>query len=221
VAVIDDRADRRQVLRDAALTAERDCGDPIDAAVIAALGGMCERVEVLEFEPFDADRKRAEAHVREADGSEHRVAKGAVQAILDLTGDFAGGAERVTEVTAEFARKGYRALAGARAEDGAWRVSGVLAIQDPPRDDSRETLERAKQLGVEVKMVTGDRVEIARQIGDEVGIGTRMLESSALERLQEDQLADAVGAADGFAQVVPEDKYGSSRRSRHTATSSG
>jgi H+-transporting ATPase len=83
----------------------------------------------------------------------------------------------------------------------------VLAIQDPPRDDSRETLERAKQLGVEVKMVTGDRIEIARQIGGEVGIGEQMLESSALEQLEDDELASAVEAADGFAQVVPEDKY--------------
>ncbi|HET6867715.1 MAG TPA: plasma-membrane proton-efflux P-type ATPase, partial [Solirubrobacteraceae bacterium] len=207
VAVIAEGIDRERVLREAALTAERDGTDPIDQAIGRELGQPVSGAEVLEFEPFDADRKRAGARVRDSDGSEYRVAKGAVQAILDLPGQSASGAERVSEVTAEFARKGYRALAVALADDAGWRVSGVLAIQDPPRDDSLQTLERAKQLGVEVKMVTGDRVEIARQIGGEVGIGSQMLGSSALEHLRDDQLATAVESADGFAQVVPEDKY--------------
>jgi H+-transporting ATPase len=207
VAVIGADASREQVLHEAALTSERDGSDPIDAAIIAELGQPVTNVEVLGFEPFDADRKRAEAHVRDADGSEYRVAKGAVQAILDLADDSVDGVARVSQTTVEFARKGYRALAVARADDGVWRLTGVLAIQDPPRDDSHETLERAKQLGVEVKMVTGDRVEIARQIGAEVGIGSQMLDSTALAKLEDEQLAAAVEGADGFAQVVPEDKY--------------
>jgi H+-transporting ATPase len=207
VAVIAAGTGPEEVLRDAALTAERDGSDPIDAAIIAAIEHPASGVEVLGFEAFDADRKRAEAHLRDADGSEYRVAKGAVQAILNLAGASAAGVDRVSEATAEFARKGYRALAVARADDGDWRLTGVLAIQDPPRDDSHETLQRAKRLGVEVKMVTGDRVEIARQIGGEVGIGSQMLDSAAIEKLEQDELADAVESADGFAQVVPEDKY--------------
>jgi len=225
VAVVAGGADREAVLREAALTAERDGRDPIDGAVLAALGGTPEGCEILDFEPFDADRKRAEARVREADGSEYRVAKGAVQAILDLAAPVRlshpmGGkgapedgapedeaAERVAAATAEFARKGQRALAVARADDGAWRLSGVLAIADPPRVDSRETLEQARELGVEVKMVTGDRVEIAREIASEVGMGDEVLESSAIERLEGEELASRVEGADGFAQVVPEDKH--------------
>jgi H+-transporting ATPase len=223
VAVVDDRLDREEVLREAALTAERDGQDPIDGAVLAALGGSVDDCRILDFEPFDADRKRAEARVREADGSEYRVAKGAVQAILELAAPVrlshpmgtkgapeAAGAERVAAATAEFAGKGQRALAVARAEGadgGGWRLTGVLAIADPPREDSRETLEQAAALGVEVKMVTGDRVEIARQIATEVGMGAEVLESSAIERLQGDELARRVEEADGFAQVVPEDKH--------------
>jgi H+-transporting ATPase len=86
-------------------------------------------------------------------------------------------------------------------------LTGVLAIADPPRSDSRETLEQAAALGVEVKMVTGDRVEIAREIAAEVGMGDEVLESSAIERLEGEELARRVEAADGFAQVVPEDKF--------------
>jgi len=221
VAVLDGAADREQVLREAALTRERDGADPVDGAVLAALGQTPDSCEILEFEPFDADRKRAEARVREPDGSEYRVAKGAVQAILDLAAPArlsrpTGGegapedeaAQRIAAATAEFARKGQRALAVARADgEGAWRVTGVLAIADPPREDSRETLEQARELGVEVKMVTGDRVEIAREIAAEVGMGEEVLESGAIERLEGEQLARRVEGADGFAQVVPEDKH--------------
>ena len=207
VVPIVDGAGRDEVLLEAALTAEREGQDPIDAAILTALSQPPAGYEVLEFEPFDADRKRAEARVRFPDGTECRVAKGAVQAIIDLASDSTRAAERASEVTAAFAHKGYRALAVARTDDDTWRLAGVLAIQDPPRDDSRETLEQARRLGVEVKMVTGDRVEIARQIAGEVGIGEQILDSHAIEDLDGAKLATRVEAADGFAQVVPEDKY--------------
>jgi H+-transporting ATPase len=207
VAVVADGADREQVLREAALTAERDGRDPIDGAVLAALGRSPDGCQILDLEPFDADRKRAEARVRGPDGATYRVAKGAVQAVLDLAGGSAPGAERATAATAEFARKGQRALAVARADDGEWRLTGVLAIADPPREDSRETLAQAAALGVEVMMVTGDRVEIAREIAAEVGMGEEVLDASAIERLEGEELADRVERADGFAQVVPEDKH--------------
>jgi H+-transporting ATPase len=207
VAVLGRGAGRADVLREAALTAERDGGDPIDAAILTALDQALDGYEVLELEPFDADRKRAEARVRERGGAEYRVAKGATQAIIDLVGDDVKGAARLAEQTRAFAAKGFRALAVARADDGDWRLTGALAIQDPPRDDSRATLQEASELGVEIKMVTGDRVEIAREIAGEVGMGRDVLESDAIERLDGDELAKRVEAADGFAQVVPEDKY--------------
>jgi H+-transporting ATPase len=206
VAVVAPGVDREEVLREASLTAEPDGGDPLDAAVLRELGRP-HACEILGFEPFDADRKRAEARVREPGVGEYRVAKGAVQAILDLAGEVDPGAERVERATAEFARRGQRALAVARAENGAWRLTGVLAIADPPREDSRSTLEQARALGVEVKMATGDRVEIAREIAAEVGMGAEVLESSAIEALDGEELARRVEEADGFAQVVPEDKH--------------
>jgi H+-transporting ATPase len=207
VAVVAEGADRHVVLREAALTAEPDGQDPIDAAILATTGGRPEECETLEFEPFDASRKRAEARVREPGGATYRVAKGAVQAILDLTGGSAPGADRAAAATAEFASKGQRALAVARADDGAWRLTGVLAIADPPREDSRPTLEQARALGVDVKMLTGDRVEIGREIALQVGMGQEVLESSTIARLEGDELAARVEEADGFAQVVPEDKH--------------
>ena len=209
LAVVDvalaDGWSREQVVRDAALTAESGADDAVDAAILAAGDGLPADETVLELQPFDADRKRAVARLRAADGAERRVAKGAVQAIAALVGEATPDARVAADATSRFATKGYRALAVACADgDGPWRLSGVLAIQDPPRDDSRDTLERAGALGVQVKMITGDRVEIAREIAGEVGIGTRILDAGTLSA---DELEGRAEASDGFAQVVPEDKY--------------
>ena len=104
VAVLAGEAGREEVLLEAALTAERDGKDPIDEAVVAALGHPLDGYEVLEFEPFDADRNRAEARARRPDGSTYRVAKGATQAILDLAEGSAPEGDRASEATAAFAR---------------------------------------------------------------------------------------------------------------------
>ncbi len=199
--------EEKAVLLDAALTAEPGANDPIDDAILAALDGegALEGYEVVDLEPFDAIRKRADAKVQGDGDGVFQVSKGAVQAILDLTGG--GAVDEVSKVTAAFAKRGYRALAVARADNGEeWRLVGVLGLQDPPRDDSQKTLEEAKKLGLEVKMITGDRVEIAREISEEVGLGSNILEPDALEDENADLIALA-DSADGFAQVVPEHKY--------------
>ena len=196
-----------EVLLAASLTAEPDTWDPVDRAVVEALGRQPDGFEILDLDAFDAEKKLAEVLVRDPRGSEFRTAKGAVQAILDLAGHEAPEAGRVREITAGFAAKGYRALAIARNEGRDWQLIGMLAIEDRPREDSEATLEQARALGVDVKMVTGDRVEIARQIAGEVGIGKGIVESSEVEGLEGEALADRVESADGFAEVVPEDKY--------------
>ena len=193
VAVVAPGGDREEVLRQAALTAEGDGGDPIDAAVRAACAAAPDG-EVLHLDPFDADRKRAEARVRDSAGHEFRVAKGALQAILDLAGADAAGAERARAATAGFARDGQRALAVARADDGEWRLTGVLAIADPPREDSRQTLEEARRLGVDGE--DGDRRpgRDRPQIAAEVGLGDEVLRGGAIERLEGPELAGSVEA---------------------------
>ncbi|EHR50817.1 plasma-membrane proton-efflux P-type ATPase [Saccharomonospora marina XMU15] len=207
VAVLDGQGEQR-VLRQAALTAERDAGDPIDAAVLAATDtGRLSDWRVTEFTPFDSSRKYARADLRAPDGTTTRVAKGAVQAILDLAHAEQHVRDRVEERTRAFADRGYRALAVAHADNRGWSVSGVLGLQDPPRQDSRDTLHRAHELGVRVTMITGDRAEIAHEIAHDVGMGTDIMESSRIEALHGDQLAETVERTDGFAQVVPEDKY--------------
>jgi len=127
----------------------------------------------------------------------------------DGAGDEDGAAARVDEVVNGFADHGYRSLGVARTDgQGAWRLMGVLALADPPREDSAETISAAKELGVEVKMVTGDQVAIGREIARQVGLGDRIVDAAGLDGSTVDgELAAKVAAADGFAQVFPEHKF--------------
>ncbi len=196
------------VLVGAALSSQAEGRDPIDRAILEALpGAEREGYEQVEFRPFDPVRKRSEAKVRAADGQMFDVAKGAVQAIASLVGDGPGGQE-LEAAASQLAARGFRSLAVARREDERWMLVGVLPLHDPPRADSRTTIEQARALGLDVKMVTGDREEIAREVAREVDLGETILPADALGADPDmAQLANRVQAADGFAQVVPEHKY--------------
>jgi H+-transporting ATPase len=206
--VLDPQADTNAVLLSAALASRREGRDPIDLAILAAVGEQATAgYETVEFRPFDPERKRAEARVRAPEGRVFEVAKGAPQAIDALAAGRPGAADELSAAVADFAARGYRSLAVARHDDGDdWRLLGVLPLHDPPREDSKATIAEAAGLGLAVKMVTGDRVEIAQEVAREVGLGDRILEASALEH-EGAELARRAEQADGFAQVIPEHKY--------------
>jgi H+-transporting ATPase len=205
--VLDQRVDAHAVELAAALASREEGSDPIDRAILAAVPeATTGSYETVAFEPFDPVRKRAEARVRGPDGAVFEVAKGAPQAIASLAGDGAANG-LLDRAVADFAGRGYRSLAVASRDDREeWRLLGVLPLHDPPREDSAATIAEAKQLGLAVRMVTGDRVEIAQEIAREVGLGDDILGAEALEAAP-GELAGRVEAADGFAQVVPEHKY--------------
>jgi len=76
----------------------------------------------------------------------------------------------VDEAVNKFAARGFRSLGVARAEgDGPWQLIGVLPLFDPPREDAKATLATARQLGVKVKMVTGDALAIAQETAKSSG----------------------------------------------------
>ena len=195
------------LLAAAVLASRAEDTDPIDRAVLAA-GEPPAGMQVEQFSPFDPVRKRTEATVRAADTSTFLVTKGAPQIIAALCeGDRAAG--QVSDVVNGFAGRGYRSLGVARTDhNGTWRLLGVLGLSDPPRDDSAETIAAAKELGVDIKMVTGDQVAIGREIARRVGLGDHILDAASLDTAaDDDELANRVAAADGFAQVFPEHKY--------------
>jgi H+-transporting ATPase len=210
------------LLAAAALASRAEDRDPIDLAVIAAAPARPsgQTLQVTGFVPFDPVTKRTEATVAGEDGRQFTVSKGAPQVIAALCAGDPGVAQQAA-VAGEFAGRGYRSLGVARTDaGGSWRLLGVLPLADPPREDSAATITAAGDLGVAVKMVTGDQVAIGQEIARQVGLGTRILDAAGLGSGQarpaaagpvggeaDQVLAARVEAADGFAQVFPEHKY--------------
>jgi H+-transporting ATPase len=111
----------------------------------------------------------------------------------------------------EFAARGFRSLGVARTDaQGQWQFLGVLPLFDPPREDSKATIATARQMGMNVKMVTGDQLAIAREIAGQIGMGTNILDAGGFgdtKHHETAQLAESIEQADGFAQVFPEHKF--------------
>jgi H+-transporting ATPase len=111
----------------------------------------------------------------------------------------------------DFAGRGYRSLGVARADEkGKWKFLGILPLSDPPRDTAKATIASAKEMGVSIKMVTGDQIAIARETSKELGLGTNILDASGLGDSKKKETPEEtmlVEKADGFAQVFPENKY--------------
>ena len=150
-----------QLLAAAALSSRAEDHDPIDLAILA-VADQVPALQVQHFAPFDPVVKRTEATLQASDGQLFRVSKGAPQVIAALC-DGDGAVAEIASVVQEFASHGHRSLGVARADaDGPWRLLGVLALADPPREDSAATITAARQQGIDVKMVTGDQVAIAK-----------------------------------------------------------
>ena len=201
-----------QVILNAALASRADDKDTIDLAVLGGLkSDVLKGFQVVHFQPFDPVHKRTEATVKGSDGKEFKVAKGAPQVILELSANTAQVKPAVDKAVNEFAARGFRSLGVARADgEGKWQFLGVLPLFDPPRDDAKATIATAREMGVSVKMVTGDALAIARETAKKLGMGTNILDASGFgdaKRQETAALAESIEKADGFAQVFPEHKF--------------
>lgn len=197
----------------AALASQSDSQDPIDLAVCNGIKdhSQLDRYQLLHFEPFDPVHKRTEASVSGPDRRNFRVTKGAVQVILPLAANAAQARAAVDEAVAGFAARGFRSLGVARTNDaGQWQFLGVLPLFDPPRDDSKETIADASEMGIKVKMVTGDQLAIAKETARQLGLGQNIVDAAVLTEpkpYQAGQMDQIIEQADGFAQVFPEHKF--------------
>jgi H+-transporting ATPase len=197
----------------AALASRAEDKDTIDLTVIAGVKDSADlkAYRILHFQPFDPVHKRTEATVERADGKQFDVAKGAPQVILQMSSNAGEAKAAVDKAIDAFAARGFRSLGVARADEkDRWRFLGVLPMFDPPRPTAKATLASAKEMGVSVKMVTGDQVAIAQETARALGLGTNILDAANLGDTKEKatgQQAQAIERADGFAQVFPEHKY--------------
>jgi H+-transporting ATPase len=202
-----------QVILNAALASRADNKDTIDLAVLGGLKNdqALKGYQVVHFQPFDPVHKRTEATVKGTDGKEFKVTKGAPQVILELSANAGQVKPTIEKAVNEFAARGFRSLGVARADaQGPWQFLGVLPLFDPPREEAKATIATARQMGVNVKMVTGDQLAIAQETAGKLGLGTNILDASGFgdtKHHETAQLAESIEKADGFAQVFPEHKF--------------
>jgi H+-transporting ATPase len=252
----------------AALASKEENLDPIEMPIFEYLvkNGQIKELgqyQQLRFTPFDPVRKRTEASVRCADGT-CVVIKGAPQVILELCGEGIDHWE-ISAMVEGLAEKGYRTLGVARKrpEDKSFDFMGLIPLFDPPREDSQATIAEAEKLGLQIKMVTGDNIAIAKHIANILGIGDNIFDARDLRgastkelvllaeiistavykklsptvseveaqqfarkvvrdleaefesielpkgyvKSHESEIIEVIENADGFAQVLPEDKY--------------
>jgi H+-transporting ATPase len=208
-----DKITADQVILAGALASRAENDDTIDLAV---LGGLKDKqalkpYQVTHFQPFDPVHKRTEAAVKGPDGKVFKVTKGAPQVILALSANAGQVKPAVDKAVNDFAARGFRALGVARADgDAKWQLLGVLPLFDPPRDDAKSTVATAAQMGVKIKMVTGDALAIARETAKTLGMGTNILDGATLGDSKTEESAavtKSIEEADGFAQVFPEHKF--------------
>ncbi|CAK9874914.1 unnamed protein product [Sphagnum jensenii] len=200
--------------------------DAIDAAIVGMLADPKEaRANITEvhFLPFNpVDKRTALTYIDSADGKWYRASKGAPEQILALAHNKAEIETKAHSVIDKFAERGLRSLGVAKQEvpeksresaGGPWEFCGLLPLFDPPRHDSAETIRRALNLGVNVKMITGDQLAIGKETGRRLGMGTNMYPSSSLLGQHKDEslaalpIDELIEKADGFAGVFPEHKY--------------
>jgi H+-transporting ATPase len=203
----------QDVVLAAALSSRAENQDTIDLAVLSGLKNdqLLYDYKVLHFLPFDPVNKRTEATIKPVEGNPFKVTKGAPQVILGLAVNAAQVKTATETAINNFAERGFRSLGVARTDSqDRWQFLGVLPLYDPPREDSKATIATARQMGVNIKMVTGDQLAIGRETARQLGMGTNILDAEGFggtEHHETGQLADSIEKADGFAQVFPEHKF--------------
>jgi len=209
-----EHATESDVLFAAALASQESNQDPIDLAFLAAakehhVFDNTAAVTPISFAPFDATNRRTEAVV-EQNGQRLRVMKGAVRTVAETCGLKSDEIAALEARVGESALKGYRTLAVARGpETGTPALLGLVTLYDPPRPDAKQLIATLHDLGVSVKMLTGDALAVAREIAQGVGLPNirRVADLKAASAQAGNEAVDLLAGADGYAEVYPEDKY--------------
>ena len=202
-----------EVILSGGLASKEESQDPIDLAVLSGLedASILQSYQVLDYKPFDPVHKLTESTVTGPDGKTFKVSKGAPQVILDLDPEKDKKRDEIEEATNEFAARGFRSLGVARTDSsGEWKIIGIIPLYDPLREDSKSTIETTRNMGLKVKMVTGDQVAIGKEISRQLGLGTNILDASIFDTSkphETGEMGDIIEKSDGFAQVFPEHKY--------------
>ena len=205
---------------------ETSFANPIDAAIRRhqppAADGWCKRDEL----PYDFERKRLSVLV-ERGGEALLITKGALNKVLEVcsSAEHAGEClpldqvrQQIEQRAQAFNAKGYRTLGVAMRQldrdstitrhcEADMVLIGMLVFADPPKAGIAQTLAELEQLGVRLKIISGDNALVAAHVGQQVGLRQpRLLTGAQLHRLSDAALPARARHIDIFAEIEPSQK---------------
>ncbi len=189
----------------ALLASRRENNDPIELPLFHYVDQQFPELDWQSYEqknfiPFDPVNKRTEAQV-EKDGENFQIIKGAAQVLLEMAELSDNETIAIAGSIDLLASKGYRTLAVARRtdENSSLELIGLIPLIDPPRDDSAQVIQQMREFGVQVKMVTGDNMAIAREIGSMLGLTGRSMRA---EQLSGKSQAELIGLTRALSSAI-------------------
>lgn len=220
--------DNAKVLLYAYLNASFETGfaNPIDQAIHIFQPQDISTYQKVGEVPYDFIRKRLSIVVDNAD-VRLMVTKGALSNVLEVCSlvetpsgvvDLATARETIEQQFAQFSSQGLRTLgiayrsfatleSSASHEESAMTFLGFIVLADPPKTDIVETIGALRDLGVKLKMITGDNHLVAAHVGQQVGLSnTKVLSGSELYHLSDEALQHQVSQTDIFAEIEPNQK---------------
>ncbi len=162
-----------------ALASKEENNDPIEKPIFDfidknELRKKLSSYKMTKFLPFDPVHKRTEGLY---DGEKCQIyTKGAPQVIIEQCNVQEFDKKEAYDKVIEYANKGFRTLGVAyrKCEEESYHFVGLIPLFDPPRVDSKDAVNEAKAKGVEIKMVTGDNLAVAKYIAGILGIGDKI-----------------------------------------------
>ena len=194
-SVIFDKHTEEELFLYAVLASRHENHDPIELPLFHYLDenypqNNWQQWQQHKFNPFDPVVKQTSAEVSN-NGETFTVYKGAAQVFLEQANIAKNEAIIINQSIDLFASKGYRTLAVAiQKEKQELKLIGLIPLIDPEREDSAQVIQTMRNAGVEVKMITGDNIAIAREIGHRLGLNKRVIRAKELSGRSSNKLLE-------------------------------
>lgn len=223
--IIDEKNQRSPVVEYAMWASETEPFDPMEKAIhdeyskLTAEDKRSFYKQVHEYAIGGKPPMMTHVFMNE-EGDRIIAAKGAPEAILQQTNLSGDAIAKIEEQSLAFAREGYRVLAVGKAvwhkdfypaaqQEFPFVFLGLIAFNDPPKENIRETLDKFHKAGIKVKMITGDYAETAISIARQTGLssnGYECITGTEILHMSPAELQKKVSHVNIFARMFPEAK---------------
>ena len=202
-------------------------GDETEVAIykyLESINQLNNNYERIKEFPFDSDRKMMST-INKVEGKEYSFTKGSLDSIInncsyyivdnkkyEMTQDYR---DKIAKIEKEQSKKSLRLLAFAYKETGIEDPEknmifiGLMGMMDPPRETAFTAIKTCKTSGIKPVMITGDSINTAIAIGEEVGIinaDEKAIEGKVIDKMTDDELIGAVNYYQVYARITPNSK---------------